>query len=61
MLSVIILCYEAPIEMQKVFNNIFIQLGFPVRNWQKVQLNTDLFSDMKKYLYTREMALFKAW
>ncbi len=23
-------------------------------NWQKVQLNTDLFSDMQKYLYTEK-------
>ncbi len=31
-------------------------LGFSVSNWQKVQLNTDLFSDMQKYLYTNQMA-----
>ncbi len=32
----------------------FIQLGFTVSNWQKVQKNTDLFSDMQRYLYTEE-------
>jgi len=31
---------------------IFIQLGFSVSSWQKVQLNIDLFLDMQKYLYT---------
>ncbi len=28
-----------------------MQLGFSLSNWQKVQLNTDLFSDTQKYLY----------
>ncbi len=33
-------------------HDIFLQLGFYVSNWQKVQLNTHLFSDTQKYLYT---------
>jgi hypothetical protein len=28
-----------------------VQLGFYASNWQKVQLNTDLFSDVQKCLY----------
>jgi hypothetical protein len=28
-------------------------------NWQKVQLNTDLFSDTQKYLYTNQMVQLK--
>ena len=28
-----------------------MQLGFSLSNYQKVQLNTDLFSDMQMYLY----------
>ncbi len=32
--------------------NGFVQMGFSMSNWQKVQLNTDLFSDKQKYLYT---------
>ncbi len=36
---------------------IFMQLGFSVSNWQKVQLNNDLFSDKQKYLYTVSLAL----
>ncbi len=35
---------------------IFVQLGFSVSNWQKVQLNTDLFLDTQKYLNTDQMA-----
>jgi hypothetical protein len=31
----------------------FCTIGFSVSNWQKVQLNTDLFSDMRKYLYAK--------
>ncbi len=34
-------------------------MGFSVSNWQKVQLNTDLFSDKQKYLYTNKMELIK--
>jgi hypothetical protein len=34
-------------------------LGFSLSNWQKVQLNTDLFSDTQKYLYTKESAWLK--
>ncbi len=30
-----------------------MQLGFSTSNWQKVQLNTDLFLDTQKYLYKR--------
>ena len=33
---------------------IFMQWGFSLSNWQKVQFNTDLFSDMQKCLYTEE-------
>ncbi len=40
-------------------NIIFMQLGFSVSNWQKVQLNTHLFSDTQKYLYTNQMAWLK--
>jgi hypothetical protein len=36
--------------------NIFMELGFSVSNWQKVQLNTDLFSETQKYLYTEKSA-----
>ncbi len=28
-------------------------------NWQKVQLNTDLFSDTQYYLYTKQVAWLK--
>jgi hypothetical protein len=35
-------------------DSIFVKLGFSMSNWQKVQLNTDLFSDMRKYLYTNQ-------
>ncbi len=38
----------------------FVQLSFHLSNWQKVQLNTDLFSDTQKYLYTENMALLKS-
>jgi hypothetical protein len=38
---------------------IFVQLGFYVSNWQKVQLNTDLFLDTQKYLYRIGEALLK--
>jgi hypothetical protein len=38
-----------------------MNLGFHLSNWEKVHLNTDLFSDMQKYLYTKEMARLKAW
>jgi hypothetical protein len=34
----------------------FVQLGFSMSNLQKVQLNTDLFSNLQKYLYTVEFA-----
>ncbi len=34
----------------------FMQLGFSLSNWQKVQLNDDLFSDTQKCLYTRGLA-----
>ncbi len=34
----------------------FMQFGFSLSNWQKVHLNTDLFSDTQKYLYTNEFA-----
>jgi hypothetical protein len=34
--------------------NILVQLGFYLSNWQKVQLNTDLFSYKPKYLYTEK-------
>ncbi len=37
-----------------------MQLGFLLSNWQKVQFKTDLFSDMQKYLYTKELAGLKA-
>ncbi len=30
-----------------------------MNNWQKVQLNTDLFSDTQKYLYTKQVAWLK--
>ncbi len=30
-------------------------------NWQNVQFNTDLFSNMQKYLYTEQVAWLKAW
>jgi len=40
---------------------VFIQLGFSMINWQKVHLNTDLFSDTQRYLYTKQMAWLKAW
>ncbi len=29
---------------------------FHLSNYQKVQLNTDLFSDMQRYLYAEKMA-----
>ncbi len=32
----------------------FIQLGFYVSSWQKVQFNTNLFLVLQKYLYTEE-------
>ncbi len=35
--------------------HIFIQLGFYVSNLQKVQLNTDLFSETREYLYTEKL------
>ncbi len=35
-------------------SSIFMQLGFSLSNWQKVQFNTDLFSDTQKYLYTEK-------
>ena len=38
---------------------IFVQLGFSVSNWQKVQLNTDLFLDTQKYLYRKSNGLIK--
>jgi len=38
------------------YNKNFVQLGFSVSNWQKVQLNTDLFSETQKYLYTEKSA-----
>ncbi len=38
-----------------------MQLGFSPSNWQKVQFNTDLFSDTQKYLYTNELAWLKDW
>ena len=31
---------------------IFMQLGFSVSNWQKVQLNTDLLKHRPQYSYT---------
>ncbi len=50
-------------EAENVLVNFFIyflkkiiffgQLGFK-SNWHKVQLNTNLFSDTQKYLYTEE-------
>jgi hypothetical protein len=40
-----------------IISFIFVQLGFSVSNWQKVQLNTDLLSDTQKYLYTVRLAL----
>ncbi len=33
-------------------NDIFVQLGFSVSNWQKVQLKTDLLKHRTRYLYT---------
>jgi hypothetical protein len=39
-------CLEASKEA------IFMQLGFSVSNWQKVQLNTNLLKQGHKYLYT---------
>ncbi len=33
---------------------IFVQLCFSASNWQKVQLNTDLFSDKQRQLYTKD-------
>ncbi len=35
---------------------VFVQLFFSVSNWQKVQLNTDLFSDVQKYFYKEKLA-----
>jgi hypothetical protein len=32
----------------------FVQMGFSLSNWQKVQLNTDLFSDTRHYLFTQK-------
>ncbi len=40
-------------------HNIFMQLGFSVGNWQKVQLNTDLLKPETRYLYTKEMVQLK--
>ncbi len=41
-------------------DTIFHAIGFfHLSNWQKVQLNTDLFSGMQKYLYTNPMAQLK--
>jgi hypothetical protein len=37
----------------------FLQLGFSVSNWQKVQLNTDLLKHRTRYLYTKEMVQLK--
>jgi hypothetical protein len=31
----------------------FVQLGFSLSNWQKVQLNTDLLKHGTRYLYTK--------
>jgi hypothetical protein len=41
--------------------HIFVQLGFYMSNLQKVQLNTDLFSETREYLYTEKLAWLKAW
>ncbi len=37
-----------------------MQFGFSLSNWQKVQLNTDLFLDTQRYLYRKE-SLNKYW
>jgi len=35
-------------------NLSFIQLGFSLSNWQKVQFNTELFFDTQEYLNKKE-------
>ncbi len=40
-------------------NEIFWVRVFHMSNWQKVQLNTDLFSDTQKYLSANQMAWSK--
>ncbi len=40
-------------------NFYFMQLGFPLSDWQKVQYSTDLFSDTQNYLFTDKMAWLK--
>ncbi len=42
-----------------IISFIFVQLGFSVSNWQKVQLNTDLLKQRRMYWYTMFEALIE--
>jgi hypothetical protein len=46
------LMHALPMYVSSLYAYTFVQLGFSVSHWQKVQLNTDLFSSMTEYLYT---------
>jgi len=37
-----------------------MQLSFSLSNLKNVQLNTDVFSDTQRYLYTKEFASIKS-
>jgi len=56
-----VLLWKKPTRKNKknIFVKSFVPLGFSVSNWQKVQLNTDLFSDTQKYLYAKQEAWLK--
>ncbi len=46
------LMHALPMYVCSLYTYTFVQLGFSVSQWQKVQLNTDLFFSMTEYLYT---------
>jgi hypothetical protein len=45
--------FKKPWNIEK--EEYFVQFGFSLSNWQKVQLNTDLFLDTQRYLYRKEL------
>ncbi len=42
-----------------IFVFSFVQFGFSLSNWQKVQLNTDFLKHRTRYLYTKEKGQLK--
>ncbi len=47
-----IFLFECVLYILWPHKHIFMQLGFSLSNWQKVQLNTDVLKHKKRYLYT---------